>query len=58
VKVQDLNCEQMSVSGCNGNYKFVLGAGVNSKSVTNKLPLLSELWAVITMFSLTQDFEN
>src|SRR4030043_380415 len=26
VKVQDFNCGQMSVSGCNGNYKFVLGA--------------------------------
>src|SRR5664280_1917688 len=25
VKVQDFNCEQMSVSGCNGHYEFVLG---------------------------------
>jgi hypothetical protein len=27
VTVQDLNCEQMSVSGCKNHYKFVLGAG-------------------------------
>jgi hypothetical protein len=27
VKVRDLNCVQMSVSGCNNHYKFVLGAG-------------------------------
>jgi hypothetical protein len=34
---------QMSVSGCNGNYEFVLGAGVKAKTVTNNLPLLSLL---------------
>ena len=27
IKVQDLNCGQMRVSGCNGHYEFVLGAG-------------------------------
>jgi hypothetical protein len=27
IKVQDLNCWQMRVSGCNGHYEFVLGAG-------------------------------
>jgi hypothetical protein len=27
IKVQDFNCGQMRVSGCNGHYKFVLGAG-------------------------------
>jgi len=27
VKVQDFNCLQMRVSGCNGQYEFVLGAG-------------------------------
>ena len=43
VKVQDLNCMQMSVSGCNGHYEFVLGAGAKAKSVTNNLPLLSVL---------------
>jgi hypothetical protein len=37
--VQDLNCEQMRVSGSNGHYKFVLGAGAKAKSVTNNLPL-------------------
>ena len=43
VKVQDLNCEQMSVSGCNGHYEYVLGAGAKAKSVTNNLPILSVL---------------
>ena len=43
VKMQDLNCVQMSVSGCNGNYEIVLGTGVKAKSVTNNLPLLSVL---------------
>src|SRR4030066_2569249 len=43
VKMQNLNCGQMRVSGCNGHYKFVLGAGVKAKSVTNNLPLLSVL---------------
>jgi hypothetical protein len=46
VKVQDLNCEQMSVSGCSGHYEFVLGAGAKAKSVTNNLPLLSVLAVV------------
>jgi hypothetical protein len=27
IKVQDLNCEQMSVSGCRSHYEFVLSAG-------------------------------
>jgi hypothetical protein len=43
VKVQDLNCVQMRVSGCNNHYKFVLGVGAKAKSVTNKLPILSVL---------------
>ena len=43
VKVQDFNCVQMSVSGCNGHYEFVLGGGAKAKSVTNNLPLLSVL---------------
>jgi hypothetical protein len=43
VKVQDLCCLQMRVSGCNGHYKIVLGAGAKAKSVTNNLPLLSVL---------------
>ena len=47
VTVQDLYCVQMSVSGCNGHYKFVLGAGVKAKSVTNNLPILSVLCAVL-----------
>jgi len=43
VKVQDFNCGQMSVSGCNGHYKIVLGVGAKAKSVTNNLPILSVL---------------
>ena len=43
VTVQNFNCGQMRVSGCNGHYKFVLGAGVKAKSVTNNFPLLSVL---------------
>jgi len=31
VTVQDFNCGQMSVSGCNRNYKFVLRAGAEQK---------------------------
>ncbi len=33
----------MRVSGCNGHYEFVLGAGTKAKSVTNNLPILSVL---------------
>ena len=43
VTVQNLNCGQMSVSGCKNHYKFVLGAGAKAKSVTNNLPILSVL---------------
>ena len=43
VTVQDLNCVQMSVSGCRNHYKFVLGAGAKAKTVTNNLPILSVL---------------
>ena len=43
VTVQDFNCGQMRVSGCNNHYKFVLGAGAKAKSVTNNLPILSVL---------------
>jgi len=50
VMVQDLNYGQMSVSGCNGHYEFVLSAGVKAKSVTNNLPLLSVLAAVMVCF--------
>jgi hypothetical protein len=47
VKVQDFYCGQMWVSGCNGHYKLVLGAGVKAKSVTNNLPILSVLAKVV-----------
>jgi len=47
VKVEDLNCVQMRVSGCNNHYKFVLSAGAKAKSVTNNLSILSVLAAVI-----------
>jgi len=43
VKVQDLNCGQMRVSGCNSRYESVLSAGAKAKSVTNNLPILSVL---------------
>jgi hypothetical protein len=53
ITVQDLNYVQMSVSGCMGHYKFVLGAGAKArpydrtvgraKTVTNNLPILSVL---------------
>jgi len=39
VMVQDLNCGQMRVSGCNKHYESVLSAGVKAKSVTNNLPI-------------------
>jgi hypothetical protein len=47
IKVQKFNCGQMRESLCNGHYEFVLGAGAKAKSVTNNLPLLSVLAAVI-----------
>jgi len=43
ITVQDFNCVQMRVSGCNGHYRSVLGAGAKAKSVTNNLPILSVL---------------
>jgi hypothetical protein len=43
VTVQDFNCGQMRVSGCNGHYEFVLVAGAKAKTVTNNLPILSVL---------------
>ena len=52
VTVQDFNCGQMRVSGCNGHYEFVLSAGAKAKSVTNNLPILSVLCGVFkTLFS-------
>ena len=45
VKVQDLSCVQMSVSGFSSHYEFVLGVEAKAKSVTNNLPLLSVLVA-------------
>ena len=60
IKVQDFNCVQMRVSGCNGHYEFVMSAGAKArpydrtvgraKSVTNNLPILSVL-AVDTFFN-------
>ena len=47
VKVQDFNCGQMRVSGCNNHYKFVLRAGAKAKSVTNNLPILSVLCGAV-----------
>jgi len=39
VKVQEFNCLQMRVSGCNDHYEFILGAGAEAKNVTSKCPL-------------------
>jgi hypothetical protein len=50
VTVQDLNYVQMCVSGFNSQYRFVLGAGVKAKTVTNNLPLLSVLGLVQILF--------
>jgi len=57
VMVQDLNCVQMRalpteaerrwVSGYNRHYECVLRAGAKAKSVTNNLPILSVLVAVL-----------
>ena len=47
VMVQEFNCGQMRVSGCNGHYEFVLVAGAKVKTVTNNLPLLSVLAVVM-----------
>ena len=49
VKVQDLNCLQMRVSGCKNQYKFIIGAGAKAKSVTNNLPILSVLQGVFIL---------
>jgi hypothetical protein len=49
VTVQNFNCGQMHVSGCNGHYKFVLSAGAKAKSVTNNLPILSVLAVVFIL---------
>ena len=43
ITVQNLNCEQMSVSGCNNYYRAILSAGAKAKTVTNNLPILSVL---------------
>jgi hypothetical protein len=43
ITVQDFNCGQLRVSGCNCHYEFVLGTGTKAKTVTNNLPILSVL---------------
>ena len=45
--ILEFNCEQMRVSGCRNHYKFVFGAGVKAKTVTNNLPILSVLKGVL-----------
>src|SRR4030042_6996092 len=52
VMIQDFDCGQMRVSGCNGYYKFVLSAGAKAKSVTNNLPILSVLCAALIFQSI------
>jgi len=38
VKVQDLDCVQMRVSGCKNHYKFVLSAGAKVEERSNETP--------------------
>jgi hypothetical protein len=38
ITVQDLNCVQMRVSGCNNHYKFVLSAGVKVEERSDEIP--------------------
>jgi len=47
VKVQDFNCMQLCVSGYNNHYEFILGVEAKAKTVTNNLPILSVLAAVV-----------
>jgi hypothetical protein len=56
IKVQDLNCGQMSVSGCNGHYEIILSAGVKAKSVTNNLPILSVLAKELFFYLFQESF--
>jgi hypothetical protein len=41
--IEDLDCEQLRVSGCKNHYETVLGAGAKAKSVTSLLTLPSVL---------------
>ena len=50
ITVQDFNCGQKRVSGCNSYYEFVLRAEAKAKSVTNNLPILSVLGNVVIFF--------
>ena len=50
ITVQDLNCGQMSVSGCTDHYKIVFSAGAKAKTVTNNLPILSVLSVGVSLF--------
>ena len=43
VTVQDFDCGQMRVSGYNGHYEFVFGAGAKAKTVTSLLIIPSVL---------------
>jgi hypothetical protein len=38
--VLEFDCEQMRVSGCNGHYEFVLGAGTVRKNRDKQLPFI------------------
>ena len=56
VKVQDFNCGQMRVSGCNNHYKFVLRCRSKAKTVTNNLPILSVLAAGVSFLKIINHF--
>jgi hypothetical protein len=56
ITVQGFYCGHMRVSGCNGHYEFVLGAGAKAKTVTNNLPILSVL--AFRYFDLLLSFQS
>ena len=52
VMVQNVYCGQLRVSGCNGQYKFVMVAGAKAKTVTSNLPILSVLAFRFVIFQI------
>jgi hypothetical protein len=55
VKVQDIYCVQVRVSGCKFWQDLSWEQGA-AKTMTNNLPILSVLWLVLIFFSLVRDF--
>jgi hypothetical protein len=55
ITMQDLNCGQMCVSGCNDHYEFVLRAGVKAKTMTSLLILTGVVSKSVVSFLVMQD---